>query len=283
MYVTVDSQKFDIQFVHSSPDLKKSTGTYNPGGVRQVVDMLAMSFNRRVSAAFVSTVEPVPSPDQPDTIVGEQITPIGMGFTQCYHSDNFNKHEGRGIALLRALTNARFTDGSKLTLAQKDAICGAAQFASFGYLKATYSYDGRRRREETRELRKAETASYYRRQGEATRRAARQTENVGVRHPFTGSVVMLPRGIAELLTSGEISRKVNSGSPLIDTLLREGSRYGSENFPTSGCVCGNPGCGEFPTPDDLLATTKKLSAKGAAMRENYLRERDIEGQDKASS
>lgn len=101
MITTVKNGKtYKIQFVHSSHDgLTQQNAT--PGGLRQFIDNLAASLNRRVSFAELCEVtdsEPVENGE-----ISRIFTPISQGFTVCNREDQFKKSEGRRWALDRVL------------------------------------------------------------------------------------------------------------------------------------------------------------------------------------
>jgi len=101
MFVSVsDGRKFKVQFVHSSHDGKRAVAS--PGGLRQFVDNLAASLNRRVSFCEISEIDT-------KVVNGEPVTgfvALSQGFALCHHKDQFNKRTGRAYCLDRALLNS---------------------------------------------------------------------------------------------------------------------------------------------------------------------------------
>lgn len=99
MTITLKSGRvLKVQFVHSSPDLN-APKLATPGGLRQFVDNLSRSLNRRVTLCDISDVLPG------DATTTTTYEAIGQGFAVCYYKDTFQKVLGRGIALLRAINN----------------------------------------------------------------------------------------------------------------------------------------------------------------------------------
>lgn len=104
--VQVGEQRYRVQFVHSSHNPKEAAKTAHPGGLRQYIDNLARSLQRRVSFAEVSLLVSEPNPEStrrnplPDLEIAQ---PVSQGFAVCHNADTFVKNEGRDIALQRAI------------------------------------------------------------------------------------------------------------------------------------------------------------------------------------
>lgn len=112
-----DGIVFRVQFVHSAHDPKHPIAGA-PGGLRQIVDDLAVSLRRRVTLCEVS-VEVPETVQAEDGSVGVQLTvvPLGYGYSVCHYFDQFVKAEGRKRSFERAAKAARLDAGTKNDLA----------------------------------------------------------------------------------------------------------------------------------------------------------------------
>jgi len=93
-----------VQFVHASHNglqLQEPT----PGGLRQLVDNLALSLDRRLTLCEISeVVEGEFLTSDPDSKTPRTYKPLAQGVALCYKKDQFKKLVGRSIALYRAVT-----------------------------------------------------------------------------------------------------------------------------------------------------------------------------------
>ena len=116
-----DGKEYKVTFVHSAHDLKHRR-PFVPGSLRHIADDLASSFRRRVTVCQVSEEE------------NGVYTPVAFGFAKCHYIDQFNKAEGRKIALFRALRS------SKLLPDVRDEVAWHAEGESYEGLKATIQH-----------------------------------------------------------------------------------------------------------------------------------------------
>jgi hypothetical protein len=103
---TTNGKTYRIQFVHSPHDVKHlRQGT--PGGLRQIVDNLALSLRRRVTLcelAIWTGEEHVTGTDDNGAVRWSRVFEvIAQGFAICHYFDQFNKSVGREQSLSRAL------------------------------------------------------------------------------------------------------------------------------------------------------------------------------------
>lgn len=136
-FVSVGDRKFRVQVTHSAHDLKKSFSFKNPGGYSQFVDNVAGSLGRRVSLTEIALVESVRPTKRSEAVT--VFVPLGYGLTLCHHTDHFVKDEGRGRSLFRAIRNARFEDGERLSGVERDAIAKAEGYGSYRELKDRFA------------------------------------------------------------------------------------------------------------------------------------------------
>lgn len=98
-----------IQFVHSSHSgfpVENPT----PGGLRQLVDNIAFSLDRRITLCEIAEVKDGEFlTSDPESQVPRQYVPLAQGIAVCYKKDQFKKLAGRSIALIRALANAELS------------------------------------------------------------------------------------------------------------------------------------------------------------------------------
>jgi len=111
-----------VQFVHASHNglqLQEPT----PGGLRQLVDNLALSLDRRLTLCEISeVVEGEFLTSDPDSKTPRTYKPLAQGVALCYKKDQFKKLVGRSIALYRAVTALQasgYVDGEDYLVEQE--------------------------------------------------------------------------------------------------------------------------------------------------------------------
>lgn len=122
MRITVsDGTQYRVQFVHSAHDPKHPVvGT--PGGLRQIVDHLALSLRRRITLCEISVISGTTaiSPETGEEYVAIQHTPVAYGYSICHYFDQFVKAVGRASAFQRALKVSGLDEQTKAEL--EDAV-----------------------------------------------------------------------------------------------------------------------------------------------------------------
>jgi hypothetical protein len=131
--VNVGDRTYRVLFIHSGHDLKQDRGTQNPGGYRHFIDDVAKSLNRRVTLAEISLMQAVEGSDYLDQPIIDFV-PVAYGIAVCHYTDTFVREDGRGLALLRALRNAKRVFNTET----RDAIIESTGFGSFITLKQRY-------------------------------------------------------------------------------------------------------------------------------------------------
>lgn len=135
MFVSVGTEEFRVQFVHSAHDQRTSRNAVaSPGGLRQFVDNLAASLRRRVTLAEIARVERIPVGGDGD--VRPSFVPLSQGFAVCHFIDQFNKAHGRERAFLRALSALNAPASVKDTLSE--AVTGSTRAELAAKLSNTF-------------------------------------------------------------------------------------------------------------------------------------------------